>query len=107
MTSGWCRVGASDEVDDRQPRRFRLEAADVLIARVEGVLHAVDNICTHAFACLHEGRRRGVRIICPLHGASFDLRTGAVLGQPATEPLKCYAVREVDGSIEILLPPGA
>jgi len=36
-----------------------------------------------------------------LHGASFDVRTGAVLGAPASAPLKSYPVRVVDGHIEV------
>jgi 3-phenylpropionate/trans-cinnamate dioxygenase ferredoxin subunit len=67
----------------------------------EGAVHAVHNICSHAYAKMDEGRLRGNRVICPLHGASFDVRTGAVLGAPATVPLKSYPVRVVDGHIEV------
>jgi nitrite reductase/ring-hydroxylating ferredoxin subunit len=61
----------------------------------------VHNICSHAYAELHEGRLRGHRLICPLHGASFDVRNGAVLGAPATEPLRTYPVRVVDGQVQV------
>jgi nitrite reductase/ring-hydroxylating ferredoxin subunit len=44
---------------------------------------------------------RGHRLICPLHGASFDVRNGAVLGAPASAPLPRYPVRIVDGQIEV------
>ena len=67
----------------------------------DGSVHALQNICSHAYARLDEGRLRGTRVICPLHGASFDVRTGAVLGAPATVPLKNYPVRVVDGRIEV------
>lgn len=67
----------------------------------DGTVHAVHNVCTHAYAKMDEGRLRGTRLICPLHGASFDVRTGAVLGAPATVPLRRYPVRVVDGRIEV------
>jgi 3-phenylpropionate/trans-cinnamate dioxygenase ferredoxin subunit len=67
----------------------------------DGKVHAVHNVCSHAYARLDEGRLRGTRVICPLHGASFDVRTGAVLGAPATVPLASYPVRVVDGRIEV------
>ena len=67
----------------------------------DGAVHALHDICSHAYARLDEGRLRGHRVICPLHGASFDVRTGAVLGAPATVPLKSYPVRVVDGRIEV------
>ena len=42
-------------------------------------------------------------MICPLHAASFDVRTGAVLGGAATQALASHPVRIVDGHIEVLL----
>ncbi len=62
---------------------------------------AVDNVCTHAYARLSEGRLRGTRLICPLHGGSFDCRTGAAIGQPAVTSLRTYAVRVTGGDVEI------
>jgi nitrite reductase/ring-hydroxylating ferredoxin subunit len=73
----------------------------LLVHAREGGVHAVNNICSHAYAKMDEGRLRGHRVICPLHGASFDVRTGAVLGAPANAPLKSYPVRVVDGHIMV------
>jgi 3-phenylpropionate/trans-cinnamate dioxygenase ferredoxin subunit len=53
---------------------------------------------------MEEGRLRGFRLICPLHGAAYDVRSGAVLGAPATVPLKTYAVRIVDDHVEVSIP---
>ena len=80
-------------------RCFTLGGAAVLLCHTRDGVHAVENICTHAYARLDEGRLRGHRLICPLHGASFDVRTGAVLGAPATSPLPRYDVRIVEGVI--------
>jgi 3-phenylpropionate/trans-cinnamate dioxygenase ferredoxin subunit len=66
----------------------------------EGVF-ALDNICTHAHARLSEGRLRSTRLVCPLHGACFDVRDGRVLGSPAEVPLPTHTVRVVDGTIEV------
>jgi 3-phenylpropionate/trans-cinnamate dioxygenase ferredoxin subunit len=74
----------------------------VLCHTREGVF-ALDNTCTHAEARLSEGRLRATRLVCPLHGASFDVRDGRVLGPPAEAPLTTHAVRVVDGAIEIAL----
>ena len=77
----------------------------LLVHAKDGIFHAVDNICTHAYAQLDEGRLRGNRVICPLHGASFDIRTGAVLGAPATAPLASYPVRIAGDHIEVQVRP--
>jgi len=76
---------------------------EVLICHTREGIFALDNICTHAFARMDEGRLRGVRLICPLHGASFDARDGRVLGPPASRPLARYPVRVVESTIEVAL----
>lgn len=62
---------------------------------------ALDNVCTHAYAKLSEGRLRRTRLICPLHGGSFDCRTGVAVGPPAVAPLATYAVRLAGEYVEI------
>lgn len=68
----------------------------VLIAEFKGEVYAVENLCSHAFARFDEGRLRGVRLMCPLHGACFDIRDGSALGLPASGPLKSFPVT-IDG----------
>lgn len=86
-------------------RCVTLAGREVLICRTREGVFALDNVCTHAFARMHEGRLRGMRLICPLHGASFDVRDGRVLGAPATEPLARHEVRIVDGMVHVTLAP--
>jgi nitrite reductase/ring-hydroxylating ferredoxin subunit len=76
---------------------------EVVICHSKEGVYALDNICSHAHARMCEGRLRATRIICPLHGASFDIRNGKVLGPPATAPLQSFAVRIVEGRIEVAL----
>ncbi|HYL03355.1 MAG TPA: non-heme iron oxygenase ferredoxin subunit [Steroidobacteraceae bacterium] len=76
---------------------------EILICHTREGVFALDNICTHAHARLSEGRLRATRLICPLHGASFDVRDGRVLGPPAESPLATHAVRLIDGVIEVAL----
>jgi nitrite reductase/ring-hydroxylating ferredoxin subunit len=52
-------------------------------------------------AKLDEGRLRGYRLTCPLHGASFDIRDGSVTGKPATEPIRAYPLQVIDGRIRV------
>lgn len=64
---------------------------------------ALDNVCTHAYAKLSEGQLRKTRLICPLHGGSFDCRTGAATGAPAVAPLATYTIRLTAEDVEIAL----
>jgi 3-phenylpropionate/trans-cinnamate dioxygenase ferredoxin subunit len=79
------------------------EVGEIVICHTSEGWFALQNLCTHAYAKLNEGRLRGVRLICPLHGASFDCRTGAVLGPPAVAPLEVYAIRIAGDDVEIAL----
>jgi nitrite reductase/ring-hydroxylating ferredoxin subunit len=45
--------------------------------------------------------------MCPLHGATFDIRDGSVTGAPATRPIQSYPLRVVDGTIEVEISAGA
>jgi nitrite reductase/ring-hydroxylating ferredoxin subunit len=81
-----------------------ISGKSILVCRTREGVFAVDGICTHAYARLREGRLRGNRIICPLHGASFDVRSGKVLGLPAIENLGTYRVRISAGAVEVEEP---
>ena len=76
---------------------------EVLVCHTREGVFALDNVCTHALARMDEGRLRGMRLICPLHGASFDVRDGRVLGAPATRALPQYPARVAAGMIEVAL----
>lgn len=75
----------------------------VLLCHTREGWFAVDNVCTHAYAKLSEGRLRKAKLICPLHGGSFDCRTGAALGAPAAVPLNAYPVRVIGEDVEIAI----
>jgi nitrite reductase/ring-hydroxylating ferredoxin subunit len=78
-----------------------------VVCRTREGLFALDNICTHAHARLCEGRLRAMRLVCPLHGGSFDIRDGRVLGSPAELPLATHAVRITEDSVEVAVTPAA
>jgi nitrite reductase/ring-hydroxylating ferredoxin subunit len=82
-----------------------LEGREIVICHTREGVFALDNICTHAHARMCEGRLRATRLVCPLHGASFDIRDGRVLGPPAVLPLPTFQVRVVDGTVEVSLNP--
>ncbi|MBS0395668.1 MAG: Rieske 2Fe-2S domain-containing protein [Proteobacteria bacterium] len=103
----WLPLLPLAELEPGTPRAVQAGAASLVLCRTAAGVHALDNDCTHACARMDEGRLRGTRLICPLHGAAFDVRTGAVLKGPATRPLASHAVRVVDGVVEVALEPGA
>ncbi|MHC0433100.1 bifunctional 3-phenylpropionate/cinnamic acid dioxygenase ferredoxin subunit [Streptomyces sp. O3] len=73
----------------------------IAVFHVDGELFAVDDTCTHQDASLSEGWLEGASVECPLHAASFDLRTGMPLCLPARRALRTYQVLVVDGMVQV------
>jgi 3-phenylpropionate/trans-cinnamate dioxygenase ferredoxin subunit len=77
----------------------------IAIFKVNAQFYAIDDICSHADASLSEGAvNDNCEIICPLHGAHFDLKTGKALSFPAVRPVKTYPVVVKGGFIYVQLP---
>ncbi|MCS5683913.1 MAG: Rieske 2Fe-2S domain-containing protein [Acidimicrobiales bacterium] len=97
-------LGDLRDLLDGQMRCFEdLGENGVLVCRVAGRLHAVDDNCSHADSPLSEGRLRGHTLTCALHGAQFDVRDGSHAGPPAWEGLACYRIEETDGGVVVHL----
>lgn len=75
----------------------------VLLAKIDGHYHAVNDRCTHAASFLSTGRIRRGAVMCPLHGARFELASGRCMGG-AYKDLRTFAVRVVDGQVEVAVP---
>ncbi len=83
-------------------------AHQIALARVHGEVFAIDDVCTHAGASLHEGElgREGDHVVtCPWHDAHFDVRTGRADGDtPWAVDTRAYAVELRDDEVWVELP---
>jgi len=104
MTTTWIRLMRRDDLPAGTVQGVSAANRELAIARTPDGVFAVEDRCSHAEARMSEGRLRGCRLSCPMHGAAFDVRDGRVLGRPATQPLRCFPVRIEDGFVEVLLP---
>ena len=76
---------------------------EILLAKVDGKVYAIDNACGHLAYPLNAGRLDGHVVTCPWHFARFDVRTGAVVSAGIDfENLKPLAIQvSPDGSLGI------
>ncbi|GIV95674.1 MAG: (2Fe-2S)-binding protein [Herpetosiphonaceae bacterium] len=98
-----ARIG---EIPEGEGRAFTIDGVEIGVFNCGGTYYATNNICSHAYAELHEGYLDCDEhtIECPLHGSMFDLRTGQPRTLPATTPVEVYAVRVEGDEIQIGLP---
>lgn len=94
------RVPLSD-LPPGKTMRVELAGEPVCLANVDGEIFAVSDTCTHAGVPLNDGPLEGRVIVCPWHGAMFDLKTGAALCGPACEPLRTFAARIENDTIVV------
>jgi len=100
-------AGAGRERTPLKENEFRISevppgsvllVGDCAVFNIEGGFCATQARCTHRQGALSEGSLDGSTVTCPLHGAQFNVWTGAVLRGPARDPLKTYRVT-VDGEV--------
>jgi 3-phenylpropionate/trans-cinnamate dioxygenase ferredoxin subunit len=91
--SGYVKVATVHEVAEGQAKVFEVDDSRVLLCKVGGHCYAIADVCTHDGGPLGDGDLDGHEIICPRHGARFDVRTGAVLAFPAIMPVASYPVK--------------
>ncbi|REE07495.1 NAD(P)H-dependent nitrite reductase small subunit [Paraburkholderia sp. BL27I4N3] len=104
MDEAWIKVC---DVSKLKPDTvFAAETGDRMIAifLVEDRYFATENVCPHAYALLSDGWLGGKEIECPLHGARFDIETGALIEGPAECGLKTYPVRVEGEDVQCLIP---
>ena len=90
-----------EEIPPGERLFFEVDGQPIVILNIGGELFAIDDVCTHDDGPLGDGEVEEGQIICPRHGARFDIRTGEVLSLPAVNSVSTYPIRVVDGEIKI------
>ena len=72
-------VAKASDTPVGQMRRFIVAGTQILIANVGGDYYAMDAICSHEQGYLPAGHLRNEIVICPVHGAQFDVTTGCMV----------------------------
>lgn len=81
-----------------------LEGKAIVVFNLAGSLFAIGDVCTHDDGPLGDGELDKYEVVCPRHGARFDIRTGKTMGLPAIVDIPAYPVRVVNDMIEIGFP---
>jgi len=99
-------VASLDEVPDGTMLMVQVDGTQILLVNSDGVLRAMQGICTHEYFELDKGFLTDGSLTCALHLSRFDLATGEPLDPPAEIPLALYDVEIDDGRVFLELPEG-
>jgi 3-phenylpropionate/trans-cinnamate dioxygenase ferredoxin subunit len=98
-------VAGEGDLGEGEMMAVQVQGRRVLLARVQGRVYAIGAVCTHEEGNLDEGDLDGFDAVCPIHFASFDVRTGRVTAGPADRPEPVYEVRVEGGRILVSRSP--
>jgi 3-phenylpropionate/trans-cinnamate dioxygenase ferredoxin subunit len=73
-------------------QRVLVDGVEMLLCNAGGNIYAIEDVCTHDGGALDQGTLEGETVVCPRHGATFDVRTGDALTLPAVIPLMTFPV---------------
>ncbi len=96
------KVGTTTELEDLEGGKL-VEAGgrSIAVFNLGGSYYAIENTCPHRGGPLSQGMVAEDVVICPWHGARFDIKTGAVLGPPAPVGVQSYPVRVNGEDVEV------
>ncbi len=107
MSGEWKRVGPADAVKDGQPVSVEVGPDErVCVVRRGNDFYAINDRCSHAESLLSPGEVEDFEILCPLHGARFDLRTGEALTPPASRPVPVHETKVEGTDLFVRIKPG-
>lgn len=101
--SDFLRLCKVSDIADPGKAVFEVGDQYLVVFHVAGRFYAMDDLCTHDGGPLGEGELEGFTIICPRHGAKFDIRTGQVLAMPATSNVPAHEVKVEGGDVYVRL----
>ncbi len=91
--SDFVAVAKVSDVPDPGKVTVEVDEEIVVVFHVGDKFYCIDDVCTHDGGPLGEGELDGCQIICPRHGARFDIRTGEALTMPATQDTRTHEVK--------------
>lgn len=101
LRPGAWPLGSASSFPEGVARRVETPGGPVLAVRTGGVLRALAPTCPHTGGPLALGRIDDGCVVCPWHGARFDLETGRACAGPVRIPLPVYTVEERDGEATV------
>lgn len=100
----FVEIAPASELPNGERLFVELGDKPVVIFNIAGQFFAIGDVCTHDDGPLGDGILESFNIVCPRHGAEFDIRTGQAVQMPAVVDIPAYPVKVMNGFIQVGLP---
>ena len=102
MTKKWITVAKTDEIPVGDRKLLELnDSTPIAIFNLEGEYYTIEDRCPHQQLPLADGLMDNDEIICPFHGAQFNIKTGALTAPPACDNLVTFPTKVLGNDIQI------
>lgn len=98
------KIAELTEIAPGERKSIFVDDTPALLIRVGDDYYAIEDVCTHDGQPLTDGPLLDCSIICPRHGARFDLKSGKPLCMPATQPVQTFAVEVRADGVYVAVP---
>lgn len=102
--SSFVKVATKSDIPAGEMRSFIVDHAPVVICNLNNEYFALADECSHDSAPISDGHLDGGNIVCPRHGATFDLQSGDVTGPPAVVAIDKYELKIEGEDILVMIP---
>ena len=91
------------QLDPDFPIGVEVQGQKIGLFLLGDAVHALEDVCPHAYALLSQGFQEDGVIECPLHAARFDIASGKCLAEIGQRDLLCFPVRVQQGQVQLQL----
>lgn len=99
-------IGNIEDIPVGEGRAYVVEGDQVAVFRLrDGSLRALEAICPHRGGPLADGLIDEAFVVCPLHGFTYDLVTGAELANGGSPACAYTAAVDTDGTMRVSATP--
>ena len=99
----FVKVASVEDIPEGKMKSVRAGHTKVVVCHLEDGFFAMADECSHDYAPISTGQVRGDNVVCPRHGAKFDIRTGAVKAPPAVAGIEIFETKVEEGNIYVLV----
>ena len=100
----YLEIAPVDELPNGERMFVDIGDTPIVIFNIAGKFYAIGDVCSHDDGPVGDGDVEGFNVMCPRHGAEFDIRNGKAVAMPAVVDIPAYPVQVRDGMIFLGVP---